>query len=542
MSNELYACICAEEFPAQALLRLRTDLAIEAVAVLDGKPPLETVCSLNRAARMKGAESGMTRLECETLVGLHRLARSIETEVAAQSVLLECAAQFSPRIEAVQNGTDCGCVLDIAGTERLFGSPEKLANRIKDALATAGFRVSVAVSANFHTARLKASTSRGITIIPKGHEPVALSKLPVEVLELPEEATETLATWGIRTLGELAALPEADTVARLGQQARDWRRLAWGELEHTFQPIQEKFALQEHCAFETAVEEIDSLLFVGARMIDCLATRTAGRALSLAELRVAMRLDGGSVHERTVRPALPTVDRKFLLKLLQLEIAAHPPHAGVLSLTLSAQPGQSSKVQLGLFAPQTPEPSRLDVTLARLKAIAGEDRVGTPVLEDTHKPGSFRMQEFRVETFSPSIGRVHTGDNKDGVAAHASAQPRPGMARCAKAGHFLRPAATLPHQGSLRSLANKRMLVVDRRMEHRRVGCAGGSEYRRCDGLFVSARLHAAAMAAGSCLRLGTCDAADARCSLVMTTLVILRSARGRICGCFYWTAFVLKR
>ncbi len=33
MSKELYACICAEEFPAQALLRLRTDLAVEAVAV-----------------------------------------------------------------------------------------------------------------------------------------------------------------------------------------------------------------------------------------------------------------------------------------------------------------------------------------------------------------------------------------------------------------------------------------------------------------------------------------------------------------------------
>jgi protein ImuB len=49
-----------------------------------------------------------------------------------------------------------------------------------------------------------------------------------------------------------------------------------------------------------------------------------------------------------------------------------------------------------LYAPQTPEPSRLDVTIARLKAIAGEDRVGSPVLEDTHRPGSFRMEGFAV--------------------------------------------------------------------------------------------------------------------------------------------------
>jgi protein ImuB len=97
-----------------------------------------------------------------------------------------------------------------------------------------------------------------------------------------------------------------------------------------------------------------------------------------------------------IRPALPSVDRKFLLKLLQLEIAAHPPQAAVLSFALTAEAGQSSKVQLGLFAPQMPEPSRLDVTIARLKAIAGEDRVGSPVLEDSHRPGSFRMEAFTV--------------------------------------------------------------------------------------------------------------------------------------------------
>ena len=408
MSKELYACICAEEFPAQALLRLRTDLAIEAVAILEGMPPLETVCSLNRAARIKGAEPGMTKLECETIAGLHRLARSEEMEAATRAVLLECAAQFSPRIEAVQAGMDCGCVLDITGTERLFGAPAVLAGRLKDALATAGLRAAVAVSGNFHTARLKAATTRGVTLVPAGHEAIALSRLPVEVLQLPNETAETLAIWGIRTLGELAALPEADLVARLGQQATDWRKLAWGELEHAFQPTEEGFSLEEHCAFETAVEQIDSLLFVAARMIDCLATRAAGRALSLASLRVTMRLEAGLAYERTIRPALPTVDRKFLLKLLQLEVAAHPPQAGVLAITLSATPGQASKVQLGLFAPQTPEPTRLDVTLARLKAIVGEDRVGSPALQDTHRPGSFRMEGFRVGVTAASLDAAHS--------------------------------------------------------------------------------------------------------------------------------------
>ncbi len=107
-----------------------------------------------------------------------------------------------------------------------------------------------------------------------------------------------------------------------------------------------------------------------------------------------MRLEGAREHECVLRPAVPSIDRKFLLKLLQLEIGSHPPPAGVVSLELSAEAGRSGTVQLGLFAPQVPEPSRLDVSLARLRAMVGEDRVGSPVLEDTHRPASFRMEAF----------------------------------------------------------------------------------------------------------------------------------------------------
>jgi protein ImuB len=91
---------------------------------------------------------------------------------------------------------------------------------------------------------------------------------------------------------------------------------------------------------------------------------------------------------------VPSADRKFLLKLLQLEIAAHPPQAAAVALELAAEAGLSSTMQLGLFAPQMPEPSRLDVTLARLRAIVGEGRVGSPALEDSHRAGSFRMEKF----------------------------------------------------------------------------------------------------------------------------------------------------
>ena len=127
-----------------------------------------------------------------------------------------------------------------------------------------------------------AAASRGITVIPAGEEAQALAGLPVALLEIPDSHAETLAIWGIRTLGELAALPEIDLIARLGQNASTWRNLALGAHAHTFQPIEAAFSLREFCEFETPVEQMDSLLFVGARMIDSLALRAATRAMSLA--------------------------------------------------------------------------------------------------------------------------------------------------------------------------------------------------------------------------------------------------------------------
>jgi protein ImuB len=186
-------------------------------------------------------------------------------------------------------------------------------------------------------------------------------------------------------------------------------------------------------------------------MIDCLATRAATHALSLASLAVRMQLEGGQVYQRTIRPALATIDRKFLLKLLQLEIAAHPPQAAVLSLTLSAQAGQSSKVQLGLFAPQTPEPSRLDVTIARLKAIAGEDRVGSPVLEDTHRPGSFRMESFAITHQSSTYKRSESKQGNKGPS-----RPRIALRR-------IRPPAAV----RVRLYEHKPIIFFDRQQSYK---------------------------------------------------------------------------
>ena len=394
--TSLYAAVHVPEFYAQAILRLRPDLQSAPVVILDGSPPQERVCAINTHARKRGIVPGLTRLEVEELGEIHILARSPQTETAARTVFLEAISQFSPRIEEIFADNACSFVLDIAGSERLFGAPDQIAHRLRDTIAASGFRASIAISANFHTARIKSEFSRGISVIPTGRESAALASILISALHLELDHYETFALWGITTLGELAALPQEEMPSRFGQQSRHWLALARGNEDHTFQPLKEKFKLKEHIVFETPIWQLDALLFIGSNMIGNLVSRASCRELSLASLHIEMSLERSLAYKRLIQPAIPSTDRKFLLKLLQLELGAHPPQAAVLSLTLTADAGRQSKIQLGLFAPQAPEPSRLDVTLARLKAMIGSDRVGSPALLDSHCPGRFEMQDFSV--------------------------------------------------------------------------------------------------------------------------------------------------
>jgi protein ImuB len=199
----------------------------------------------------------------------------------------------------------------------------------------------------------------------------------------------------------LAALPEKDLIARLGQVGKRLRQLARGELPHLFQPVEPGFTLSEQMELDSPVELLDSLLFVAGVMLDQLILRAKARIVALASVTITLALDGGGFHARTVRPALPSNDKQLWIKLLHLDLDAHPPPAAILAVSLDAEPGSTSKVQLGLFSPQLPEASRLDVTLARIRAIVGEENVGCAVLEDTHAPEGFRMEPFTVPSGDP---------------------------------------------------------------------------------------------------------------------------------------------
>lgn len=403
---ELYAWLYVTEFPMQALLRLRAWLRDTPCAVLDGDPPLQRVCSLNTKAHLLGLAHNMTRLELDEFHSVTVLTRSHKEEEATKRALLECVSAFSPRVEAKDAANAFSCVVDIVGTEKLHGSPETLSHDLLARLSDLGLQARVVISRNIHAAALlvKGMLSHvSLKNIPAGEESAVLATLPITVLNLTEEQEETFSLWGIRTLGSLADLPEGELIARMGQSGKQLRQLARGEMPHLFQPGEPAFALEECMELDTPLELLEALLFVMNRILEQLIQRAKLRVLALASITITLILEGAGAHSCTVRPALPTNDKQLWIKLLELELEAHPPKAAVLALTLAAEPGSTSKVQRGLFAPQIPEPARLDITLARIRAIVGEENVGRAVLTDSHQPQGFHVEPFTLALDSASL-------------------------------------------------------------------------------------------------------------------------------------------
>jgi protein ImuB len=401
---ELYACIYIRELPAQALLRLRPELVEKPCVVLEGEPPGQTVCSLNTRARLLGLRQNMTKVEVETFEEVVVLQRNTKTEGAVRAILLECAGAFSPRLEDRSVDGTFICAVDASGTEELFGPPQLLAKLIRQRARSVGVVASVTISANLNTAIcLARGLKHGVAIhvVPRGDEARALAALPVSVLSITPSQAETFGVWGIRNVAALAALPEKSLIARLGQDAKRLLQLASGRRPHLFQPIEIPFVLEEQVELDFPLDDLESLLFGLSTMLEQLIVRAKSRVFALASVTITLRMDGGGSHERKVNPRVPTNEKQLWLKLLHLDLEGHPPPASILGVHLFAEPGATSKVQLGLFSPQLPEPGKLDIALARITAIVGEGNVGQAVLDDTHRASDFHIEPFLIATTEP---------------------------------------------------------------------------------------------------------------------------------------------
>ena len=412
-----FACLFVPDFPVQAVVRLVPELRGKAVAILSGAPPLTKVFAVNQKAGQLGLETGMTKVQAEAFPDIAWRWRSPLQEAIAYAALLDCAWAISPRAgdgpKREERDFSDTAVLDIAGCEKLFGSPKKIANQLRRVASEVGLEANVAVAENPLAAVCAAQGFAGITVIPAGEEGLRIGTLSLEALRMPVEFVETLGRWGIRSCAAFAALPEIAIVERLGQEGLYWWRLARGADEQPLIAKEFPSNFEEHMELDSPVDLLEPLLFVLNRLLDDLCARLRMHLLLIGEIKVTFTLERNDsrrkepiLHVRTLRLPVPARDGKLLLKLLQLDLEAHPPSLPVTAVHLGALPAKALSRQRGLFLPLSPDPERLEITLARIQSTVGEGRAGVPVLLDTHSPDSFEQNRFVLPEIKekPSFG------------------------------------------------------------------------------------------------------------------------------------------
>jgi protein ImuB len=320
--------------------------------------------------------------------------------------LTDFAYAFSPVVEETKAGT---VVIDVEGCELLFGSPYQLANEIvrraKQSIGDGGLEVTpnVAIAANPDVAIHAASRLEGVTFVAAGEELTCLTEFPITELDyslvnvdakLAEEIFETLRLWGIHTFAEFASLPVPGVSERLGQSGIRLQQLAAGKTERALQVKQPPPVFSYSLELEHAISELEPLSFIFGRLLHQLCAALNAYALATNELAVQLQLEDQTVHERRLALPHPMRDHKVFLKLLLLDTEMHPPKSAVKTVSLTCEPVKPRVLQNGLFVPLAPAPDKLELTLARLAKLVGEENIGSPAVLDTHRPDAFTMKRF----------------------------------------------------------------------------------------------------------------------------------------------------
>ena len=317
------------------------------------------------------------------------------------ALLLECARHFSPLIEQT---SEEAVIFDVEGMGRLYPTPRQLAEAI---VAKAGIPVRVALASNPEAAWHAARGFAGITVIPAGEEARLLAPLPLNLIGGSPQAAETLHLWGLRTFGELAALPPMGVAARLGKEGVQLQRLARGEGYRRLRLLEAALRFEEEIELEHPVDLLEPLSFVLSRLLHELCADLSARSLATTEIRLCLTLENAPPHAATLRLPVPMRDAPAFLKMLQLELGSRPPAAPVLKVRLALEPVRPRTEQQGLFVPLSPEPGKLEVTLARIRSLVGHEQAGTPELLDTHRPDSFRMVALGSGPLTSAATRAH---------------------------------------------------------------------------------------------------------------------------------------
>src|SRR5437762_1209800 len=239
---------------------------------------------------------------------------------------------------------------------------------------------------------------------------------------------EILHKWGIHTLGQLVRLDKEQLRARLGPEAvRMWER-ANGQSNRPLKLVRQPESFEESFEFENEIATAEPLLFMLRRFLEQLSFRLSAIYLVTKELRLQITFSNKQHYERCFKIPQPTNDVDLLFQMLHTHLENFKSEYPITAVSLEAKPTKASQQQFGLFEIPLRDPNQLYETLARLIALLGSDRVGTPVLEETHRSDAFHIEPFTWEAEgTTSVSSHYSPDAKERVPPTALRRFRPAV-------------------------------------------------------------------------------------------------------------------
>ena len=203
-----------------------------------------------------------------------------------------------------------------------------------------------------------------------------------------------LHKWGIHTLGQLAALPQDELGARLGPLAAHLWTQANGTSTRLLHLVRPPEIFAEEIEFEHEIETAEPLLFVLRRQLEQLSRRLAALYLVTEELSFHLTFSNKTRYQHRFQIPEPTNSVELLFRILQTHLENFRSEYPIIAAGLEAEPARPTQQQFQFFETPLRDPVRLHQTLNRLTGLFGRERVGRPVLEDSHRPDAFHLEPF----------------------------------------------------------------------------------------------------------------------------------------------------
>ena len=395
----MYGVVYIPSFFLQAQLRMRLELRKQPVVLLEsaGKADKDrgksTILEATEGALDQCVEIGMTATQGQARCAeLQLLYRSDEAEQEANELLLEAVEHLTPDFEATAPGV---CTLDLLGNAEAVANAQRLGRKIVRWLAGHHLHVQMGFAAHPDLALLVAKQASPVLSIDDEDEVRFLAELPVSALELSADLQEVMRLWGIQSLGELMALPVAEVSERMGVETVLLLEKCRGKRRRVLELVRQSAEFVQHMEFEQGMESLDPLLFLIRRMLETLIARLAAIHLVVGELRLSLKFDDESKHERSFRVPDPSRDVDLLFRILHTYLEDLTAESPIVALTVDVKPSRSLAHQFDLFESSLRDPNRFSETLGRLEAMLGDDRVGTPEPLQVHQPDAFVMKPFQ---------------------------------------------------------------------------------------------------------------------------------------------------